>query len=286
MANLRRRLVRLSVPLAVSSASVTIYSQMDRLMLGWFDGVREVGQYAIARAVVEVSLFPAFAAVLTLRPALAARYAAGDRAACAALLGRGMRLTLVGGVMFASLLAVLATPLLTTVYSVRYAQAGALMTTFVVVLVMRAPGALILPALVAAERTRLYAVLTTASAALNFVLNLALIPRLHARGAIVATIVSYALLLIVGFAHVFRIFGVRVRTPHAILALRTLLAGALAAGVTRAVRDRLVPPGADARAFVAAAIHVALFAALAVALGGVRRDDLRGLRHNPLKGKG
>ncbi len=282
---LTRRLLRLSVPLAISSASVTIYSQMDRLMIGWFDGVAEVGQYSIARAVVEVSLFPAFAAVLTLRPALAARFAAGEREACAALLGRGLRLTLVAGVLFASLFAVLGTGLVTTVYSAQYAYAGALMAYFAGVLVMRAPGALILPALVAAERTRFYAGLTTASAALNFVLNLVLIPRMHARGAIVATLVSYGALMAVGLVQVARIFGMRPGARAALAAVRTLLAGALAAGATWWIVERLVPGITGAMTFAVAAVHAALFVALAWGLRALGRDDLRGLGHNPLRGK-
>ena len=77
-ARMRRRLIAMSVPLAISSASVTIYSQVDKLVLGYFDNLHEVGQYSLARAVMEVALFPAFALVTTLRPALASRFTRGD----------------------------------------------------------------------------------------------------------------------------------------------------------------------------------------------------------------
>jgi O-antigen/teichoic acid export membrane protein len=56
---IRRRLLAMTLPLAVSSASVAVYTQIDKLVLGYYDNVVEVGQYSIARAVMEVSSFPA-----------------------------------------------------------------------------------------------------------------------------------------------------------------------------------------------------------------------------------
>jgi O-antigen/teichoic acid export membrane protein len=55
---MRRRLLAMSIPLAISSASVTIYSQVDKLVLGYFDNLEEVGQYSIARAVTKCRSFP------------------------------------------------------------------------------------------------------------------------------------------------------------------------------------------------------------------------------------
>ncbi len=226
---LRQRLLALSIPLAISGASVTIYSQMDKLMLGYFYDVNEVGQYAIARAVTDVSLFPAFALVMMLRPALASRYAAGAIDACSQLIRRSLRLSFVSGVMFASVLSVLAVPLLTFVYSDEFSYAGELMSIFVWVIVLRSVGALVLPALLAAERTRTYALLTAGSALINFFLNLVFIPHMQARGAILATIISYALLLLFGLGKVMRIFRVKIGSRALSLVLRTVIAGALAA---------------------------------------------------------
>jgi len=273
---IRRRLLAISLPLAVSSASVTIYTQMDKLMIGYFDTVEEVGQYAIARAVTEVSLFPAFALVMTLRPALASRFASGEVDTGAALIRGSLRLSLVGGVLFASLFGVLAVPLLTFVYSDTFAYAGELMALFAWVIVLRSMSALVLPALVAAERTRFYAWLTAGTAALNFVLNIVLIPRMHARGAIVATIVSYTVLLLFGLAQVFGIFKVQVGRRAVSLALRTVLAGAIAAAVTWGINARFPAP-ADWSVVGWALGHVALYSVLVLAFRVVGKRDLSAL---------
>jgi len=279
--DLRRRLLAISIPLAVSSASVTVYSQMDKLMLGYFDSVREVGQYSIARAVTEVALFPAFAFVMMLRPALASRFSSGRVEECARLIRNSLRLSLVSGVLFASVLAVMAVPLLTVVYTSEYRYAGELMAFFVWVIALRSLGALVLPALVAAEQTRLYAYLTTLSAGLNFVLNLLLIPRFHARGAVVATIISYSVLLIVGLRQVFAIFRVRVGRRALSLAARTVLAGVAAGAILWTVLDRSPDPGWGILLW--GSVQTVVYVVLVMVLGVVRAADMRSIVGNLLK---
>jgi len=269
---LARRLLALSLPLAVSSASVTVYTQMDKLMLGYFDTVEEVGQYAIARAVAEVSLFPAFAFVVTLRPALASRFSSGRVSDCARLIRRSLRISFASGVMFASVFVVLAAPLFTTVYSEAYRYAAGLMTFFAGVIVLRSVGALLLPALVAAERTRFYALLTTASAVINFALNLVLIPSLHAKGAVIATLISYALLIGFGLREVFVIFGVRPSLGAVWVGVRTLLAGGAAATLTWTVLNRLPASSPEWISLLLAAAQALVFLGLAMALGALPRE--------------
>jgi O-antigen/teichoic acid export membrane protein len=270
----RSRLLRISLPLAVSSASVTIYSQMAKLMLGYFDTVEEVGQYAVALGVVEVALFPSFAFVMTLRPALASRWAKRELDACAGLLRDSLRLSLVSGVLFASIFAVWSVPLIRTVYGDAFSYAGRLMYVFSGVLVLRAVGALILPALVAAERTSVYAWLTTGSALVNFVLNLVLIPRMHASGAIYATLISYGLLVVVGMTQVFRHFNARVSVSDLSTIARTLLAGVLAAATCWLLRGWVA---ADTGLFpvVLAAFQAILFLVLVVLVRVVRGEEIR-----------
>jgi O-antigen/teichoic acid export membrane protein len=277
-AGMTRRLMALSIPLAVSSASVTVYSQMDKLMLGYFDGVEEVGQYAVARSVTEVSLFPAFAFVMTLRPALASRYASGELEACGGLIRGALRLSLIFGVLFAVVYTVLAEPLLAWVYSSEFAYAGRILGVFVWVLILRSLGSLILPALVAAERTRFYAYLTAFSAVMNFGLNLALIPRYHARGAVVATIVSYGVLLVLGLRKTFGIFGVRPGISALGGAVRTVLAGVGASALMWFVLSRVFPGGydnPDARVILWVLVVVGVYAALLLMMRVVRVDEIR-----------
>ena len=283
--SIRRRLLAMTVPLAVSSASVAVYTQIDKLVLGYFDTVEEVGQYSLARAVMEVSLFPAFALVTTLRPALAARFARGELLECARIVKRSLLLTLVAGVCFGSVFLVLSVPLLELVYSPEYRYAGELMTWFASVIVIRSLGAMVLPALLAADRIKTYAWLTAGAAVLNFALNLVLIPRMHSRGAILATIVSYGLLLVMGLREVFRVFNVRLHTRALWRGIRTLLAGALVAGVIWLVIRQLQVEN-WVWTLSLAILQVAAYAALIVAFRVVHLADIRPLMGNLLRVKG
>jgi O-antigen/teichoic acid export membrane protein len=226
------RLFRMSLALAVSGASVTIYSHMDRLILGYFSGVAEVGQYTVARNITEVSLFPVFAAMMMLRPALASRYSSGSVDECSTIIRKTLRFAFVSGILFCAIFAALGLPLVTLVFSDTFAYSGRLLVFFVWVIALRSLGAVILPALIAAERTRLYAYLTTISAAVYFVLSMILVPRYASRGAIAATAISYALILLLGLREVFSIYRVRIGWRPVSLFFRTILAGAVAGGTT------------------------------------------------------
>jgi O-antigen/teichoic acid export membrane protein len=284
-AAMRKRLLAMSIPLAISSASVTIYMQMDKLVLGYFDNLQEVGQYSLARSVMEVALFPAFALVTTLRPALASRYTRGDRAECAHLIKNSLRLSLIAGVLFGSIFLSLSVPLLSLVYSDQYRYAGELMAWFSWIVVIRSLGAMVLPALLAADKLRTYAWLTAGAAVLNFGLNLVLIPRMHSRGAIIATIVSYGLLLVFGLREVFETFGVRV-SPRAVGAgIRTLLAGTLVAAALWVIMDRLHQPSGG-WTIVLAVVHVTLYVLLVWAFRVMRPAEVRPMVGNLLRLKG
>ncbi len=226
------RLVRMSLALAVSGASVTIYSHMDRLILGYFSGVAEVGQYTVARNITEVSLFPVFAAMMMLRPALASRFSTDGVGECSRIIRNTLRFAFVSGILFCSVFVVLGAPLVTLVFSEEFAYSGQLLVFFVGVIALRSLGAVILPALIAAERTRLYAYLTTASAITYFALSLYLVPRFASKGAIVATVISYGLILVLGLREVFSIYQVRIGWRPLSLFFRTILAGAMASGIT------------------------------------------------------
>ncbi|MFQ5511861.1 MAG: flippase [Candidatus Krumholzibacteriia bacterium] len=280
---LARRLLVLSAPLAISSASVTIYSHMDRLMLGYFSGVEEVGQYAVARNIAEVSLFPVFAMIMMLRPALASRFSSGEVGECAAIIRRSLRFSLVSGVLFAAILAAVGLPLVELVFSDDFSYAGGLMIFFGGVIVFRAAGAVILPALVAAERTRVYAYLTTASAVLNFVLNLILIPRYQARGAVIATVISYGVLLVAGLREVFVTYGVRLSARAVGLAIRTILAGSLAAAIVWPLSGRTAFGWA---AFLWAGVIALAYLLLVLAFRIGRPEDVRSMLTNLKNSRG
>ena len=187
--------------------------------------------------------------------------------------------------LFGSVFVAMSVPLLSLVYSDQYRYAGELMVWFSWIVVIRSLGAMVLPALLAADKIRTYAWLTAGAAVLNFGLNLVLIPRMHSRGAIVATIVSYGLLLVFGLREVFETFEVRV-SPRAVgTGIRTLLAGSLVAATLWLVVRRLHEPSGG-WTIVLAAVHVLLYGLLVWAFRIVRPAEIRPMVGSLLKLKG
>jgi len=278
-----KKLLRLSVALAVSGASVTLYSHMDRLILGYFSGVAEVGQYVVARNIAEVSLFPVFAAMMMLRPALAARYSTGEVSECSQIIRKTLRYTFVSGVWFCAVFVALGVPLVILVFSETFRSSGELLGLFVGVIAFRSVGAVILPALVAADRTRLYAYLTMVSAAIYFGLCVLLIPRFESRGAVVATILSYGVLMVIGLKEVFRIYRVPLDWRSMTFPIRTILAGVIASGITWWCTER---SPIKLNVVLGAALVSVLYLSLILALRVGTFSDLRSLRSNLRKSKG
>jgi O-antigen/teichoic acid export membrane protein len=264
---------------------VAVYTQIDKLVLGYYDNVVEVGQYSIARAVMEVSLFPSFAMVTTLRPALASRYARGEKRECARIVKRSLLLTLIAGVLFGSVFLVLSVPLLELVYSDKYRYAGQLMTWFASVIVIRSLGSLVLPALLAADKIKYYAWLTFGAAMLNLGLNVLFIPHMHSRGAILSTIISYGLLLLFGLREVFHVFEVRLGPRSMGAVLRTLLAGGVVAGLVWLIIGQ-VGVGHWAWTLALAVLQVVLYGTLIFAFRVVSPAEIRPAMGNLLRLKG
>ncbi len=186
-----KKMLRLSAPLAISGASVTIYSLLDKLMLGYFHGAAPVGIYSIARNLLETSLFPTFALVMILRPALAGGWAAGDYKRCRSLIERSILNSVFYSVCVITVFSCLAMPLITGLFSSEFADSTKILLMFMPLILMRSIGSVILPGLIAANRADTYAKLTFTGAVLNFVLNLALIPKYGADGAVISTLLSY-----------------------------------------------------------------------------------------------
>lgn len=265
------RLLRLSSTLAISGASVTIYSMLDKIMLGYFTTATEVGIYSMARNLLETSLFPTFALVMTLRPLLARAWAAGERRRCSSLVNSSLRGAIFYSACAVTVFACLAGPLVTGLYSRSFAASARILVLFTPLLVMRAVGSVILPGLIASDRAGTYAWLTLTGAVLNFVLNILLIPRYGATGAVVSTLISYMPIEIAGLLALSRRFEGIWSRPDTVSALKT---AAISAAMIFLFRRFVPEPEGLAVALLEA---IALSSVLTVGLlasGALRRSEL------------
>lgn len=268
---MRSRLWRLSITLAVSGASVTIYSLLDKIMLGYFRDAVDVGIYSMARNLLETSLFPMFALVMTLRPALAGAWAAGDRKRCSDLVNRSITSAFAFSACVATVFACLAGPLVTGLFSDKFAASAGILVLFIPLLVMRSIGSVILPGLIAANKAGTYARLTVVGAVLNLILNALLIPKWGAEGAVISTLLSYLPIEILGLAAVSREIGGLRRSGDISRAVRTAGVALLVwAGYTRFIPE---PSGLPVTIIHAALLSVVFLFAL-LALKAVKRNDL------------
>jgi len=270
------RLFSLSAPLAVSGASVTVYSLLDKIMLGYFSEVSEVGLYAMARNIVETSLFPTFALVMALRPSLAAAHTAKDARRCSDLVYRSIGNSFFFASVVVVILACLSRPLVIGLYTEEFVPSVRLLLLFLPLIVMRSLGAVILPGLIAVEKAGMYAKLTLAGALLNFILNALFIPRWGAVGAVAATLGSYLPIEVLGLREVGRSFGgVWRRGDWRRLALTVAAAGLM---VLLYRRFAPVPEGLIVtilHACVLAAVYTGTMIGLGVAsIGGIKRQML------------
>ena len=266
------RLVSLSVPLAVSGASVTLYSLLDKIMLGYFSDASQVGLYAMARNIVETSLFPTFALIMTLRPALAAAHTSGDRRRCSDLVYRSISNSFFFASCVVVVLACLSKPLVVGLYTMEFLPSAELLLLFLPLIVMRSLGAVILPGLIAVEKAGMYAKLTLTGALLNFVLNAILIPRWGAVGAVVATLASYMPIELLGLREVSRSFGRLWRRGDCMRLIKTVATG----GLIVLLYMRFVPvPERFWVTILHSCVLAAVFAAVMIGLGVVSLAEIR-----------
>jgi O-antigen/teichoic acid export membrane protein len=199
-----RRTFQISAPLALSSASFLVYAHTDRLMLARLADPATVGQFGVARNVIDAALFPVFALTWSLRPALVKAARSADAEELQHVMSQGLRASFLYAVAAPALLVVFGPGLLTGLYSMEYREAAHLLLWMAPVLLLRGVGALVFPGLLAADAQNDYARLMVVTALANVVANALLIPRWGAEGAVVATLVALVPLTVGGFGVVHR----------------------------------------------------------------------------------
>jgi O-antigen/teichoic acid export membrane protein len=263
-----------AAPLALGAALDTIYFRIDIVMLSLLDTYRAVATYSVG---YKFSDLLGAVPIAVVTPALTMMVAAwpADPAGFRRTFRHALILLTVGAVGAAVGFVVYAEPLVSLLYTERYAGATDAARLLVAGQGLHFFTLLAFSTLVAVGRNRLYPIAMLAGVVLNVVLNVILIPEYSYLGSGWATVVTEALVLVVLIIGVARIPGI---LPFPWPAIgKCALAGALAGGVGWALLDRVPwPVGAVATAAVyLLAVHV-----LAVngpgglrALGGDPRDE-------------
>jgi polysaccharide transporter, PST family len=184
------RLLRDGWPLIVSSVAITFYMRIDQVMIGQMLNDREVGIYSAAVRISEIWYFVPVAVVSTLFPVIIESRQYGD-IVYNKRVGRLYSLMAWSGILVALFFTFLSSWLIQLLYGTAFSGSDSVLRIHIWAGVPVALGVAYGAVLTAenAQVITLYATLFGAGA--NVLLNWALIPRQGARGAAIATLASY-----------------------------------------------------------------------------------------------
>jgi polysaccharide transporter, PST family len=188
-----RELFREAWPLLLASFAFMVYLRADVLMLGLLAGDEETGLYSAAAQLSEVWYFLPMAAVAALRPTLSRLYADGDFASYAIAIQRFMAAAAAVSYIALGGMILLGPAVVVMLYGNEFAPAGRVLQLHILAAPFIFLGVAADPWFLDRRLGRVVLMRSVAGAIVNVALNLALIPPYGARGAAVATLVSYLL---------------------------------------------------------------------------------------------
>jgi PST family polysaccharide transporter len=189
-AALLHRLVRESGPYFFSSVAVLLYMKVDVVLLGYLSTNTQTGVYSLAQKLSEVIYVVPVVLIASAYPTLARRFLDGG---AGGLHAEQMLFDLaVGGAIAAVLASVaLARPLIQGIFGPAYESAIHIFYLHSLSCIAIAMNEARHRWLAAVSLQRYAPSVTAIGLLINVAMNLALIPRLGARGAAIATVVSY-----------------------------------------------------------------------------------------------
>jgi O-antigen/teichoic acid export membrane protein len=181
-----------SWPLILSGISVSLYMQIDQVMLGEFRNASEVGIYATAVRLSEIWYFLPMAIGSSVYPAIVESKEKVDEKAYKSRMQAVF--DLMAGLSYVLIvpIAFLATPVTVLIFGEEFVRSGQVLQVHIFALLFVSIGVALGQWLLAENFTRFKLVTTGLGAISNLVLNFFLIPEFGAFGAAWATVISYS----------------------------------------------------------------------------------------------
>jgi O-antigen/teichoic acid export membrane protein len=189
--DLSRRILEYSVPLTATRGANVLDKKVDSVLLGVLVNVTAVGYYTVAKQVSDFVAMPASAFGFTLSPALGKQKSEQRLDSAARLYERSLEYVLLAYVPAVVGLVLVAEPTIRYVFGAAYLPAVPVVQVFSGFILVNAVNKITSDALDYLGRARSRAIVKSAMAVSNFLLNLLLIPQFGAVGAAVATVVTY-----------------------------------------------------------------------------------------------
>jgi O-antigen/teichoic acid export membrane protein len=264
-----REILRFSLAASVPVLlTFLVYQKSEFFFLEHYSSNRQIALYSIAfSAYAALAAFPAaLASIVT--PAVATLFGSGALDRIRAGYGRALRLLISVSIPLTAATFVLGPPLLRIVYGAAYAGTGKILLVLAAPLLVVPIGGLSSGLLVGYGRIRVPVLVGVVSASLDIGLAALLVPGMAAMGAAIANIAAQLASAIISISFALRTVG-RVEIAPRHLA-KTMIASVTAAGCARLVLEM----GQGGGLFLLSlAAGVAIFAAIAMSLGILPRED-------------
>jgi O-antigen/teichoic acid export membrane protein len=260
-----RPLARAAIPLGLAGIMISIYFQVDSVLLLQIAGPREAGLYGAAYGFLGPLMFLPTAIISSFFPVLSAIYRTDPARSRRLVQICADTMAVIGLPILAGTIA-LSGPIIHVIYGAQFNQAANLLPILMIAFVIICYGTLagFLASLLGLQWR--FALYTTIGAVANVALNLALIPTYGAHGSAWATVATEALTMTLMMATVLRVMRLRLGLGKI---LRTLaLAAAMTGVMSRTAFLGLIPAGL---------IGVLVYAGGLFALRIVNRDELRAI---------
>lgn len=195
--DLPRRILEYSVPLTVTGGANVIYKQVDTILIGVFLTPVAVGYYTLAKQIADFVIAPAGSLGFAVAPTYGEHKASGDTASAARIYETTFEYTVLLYIPAAAGLVLVAEPTVQFIFGNDYTGAVPIVQVLSAFVVLQAIDKITNDGLDFLGRARARAISKGGTAALNFVLNLLLIPLIGVVGAAISTVVGFTIMVFV-----------------------------------------------------------------------------------------
>lgn len=201
-----RQVMGFALPMTLVSAGGQLFSYFDRVLLPVLASREALGVYALASSIISAALFATYAVRNVARTRLPGQLEA-DPTEARVTLQATYQVCVWVGLWIATGTITVAPPLVVLLFGEEATPVAAMMPWFAPYVVLASHATFSGTALVAANRPRVYTVLTGVLLSLNLVLNLVLIPWFEGYGALASMTLSYLPLAVWSYREVAKAYG-------------------------------------------------------------------------------
>lgn len=228
---LLRRVVEYSVPLTATRGAGVLDKHVDTILVGTLLNPAAVAFYTIAKQVSQVCVTPATALGFTIAPAFGEQKAADRTTRGARLYEQSLENILLLYVPAVVGLVVVAEPMIQFVFGGEYLGAVAVVQVMSLYVLLSAVNRITSDGLDFLGRARDRAIVKSATAISNFVLNLLFIPTFGVVGAAIATVATYSVYTSVNVYTISQELPIRFSTAVRTVGKVSLVSALMGAGV-------------------------------------------------------